>query len=58
MDINLFRGILTVILLVLFIGLCIWVFSKKRKKQYEDAAKMALDNREAKHSKEEVSRDE
>lgn len=57
MDINLFRGILTVILLVLFIGLCLWVFSKKRKKQYEDAAKMALDSDHSEKERE-VNRNE
>ena len=57
MDINLIRGILTVVLLVLFIGLCIWVFSKKRKKQYEDAAKMALDSHHS-EKKQEVNRNE
>lgn len=52
MDINMFRGILTIVLLVLFIGLCFTVFSKKRKKQYEDAAKMALDNEGTEKNKE------
>jgi cytochrome c oxidase cbb3-type subunit 4 len=57
MDMNLFRGIMTVILLVLFIGLCIGVFSKRKKKQYEDAAKMALDSDHSK-KEQEVNRDE
>ncbi|PXF63422.1 cbb3-type cytochrome oxidase subunit 3 [Kangiella spongicola] len=57
MDMNLFRGILTVILLVLFVGLCIWIFSRKRKKQYDDAAKMALDSHHS-DKKQEVKRDE
>ena len=43
MDINLFRGIMTLIIMLLFIGLCIWVYSKKRKPMYEQAARMALD---------------
>ncbi|AOE50602.1 cbb3-type cytochrome oxidase subunit 3 [Kangiella sediminilitoris] len=57
MDINLIRGILTVILLVLFIGLCFWVFSKKRKSQYEEASKMALEEN-ASIKNNEVKRDE
>lgn len=44
MDINIFRGIMTLIIMLLFIGLCIWVYSKKRKPMYEDAAHMALDD--------------
>lgn len=44
MDINIFRGIMTLIIMLLFIGLCIWVYSKKRKPMYDDAARMALDD--------------
>lgn len=44
MDMNIFRGIMTLIIMLLFIGLCIWVYSKKRKPMYEDAARMALDD--------------
>ncbi|HEY9031940.1 MAG TPA: cbb3-type cytochrome c oxidase subunit 3 [Kangiella sp.] len=44
MDINIFRGVMTLIIMLLFIGLCIWVYSKKRKPMYEDAARMALDD--------------
>lgn len=43
MDINIFRGVMTLIIMLLFIGLCIWVYSKKRKPMYEQAARMALD---------------
>ncbi len=42
MDINLFRGIETALLLVLFIGLVIWVYSKKRKSSFDEAAQMPL----------------
>lgn len=43
MDINIFRGVMTLIIMVLFIGLCIWVYSKKRKPMYDQAARMALE---------------
>ncbi|MBD3652883.1 cbb3-type cytochrome c oxidase subunit 3, partial [Kangiella sp.] len=43
MDINIFRGVMTLIIMLLFIGLCIWVYSKKRKPMYDQAARMALD---------------
>ncbi len=42
MDIGLFRGLVTALLLVLFIGLCFWVFSKKRKADYEAASRLPL----------------
>lgn len=50
MDINIFRGVMTLIIMLLFIGLCIWVYSKKRKPMYEDAARMALDDDDKKSS--------
>ena len=40
MDINLFRGIVTAIMLVLFIGVCIWAYSRKRRKDFEEAANL------------------
>lgn len=40
MDMNLFRGIITVILLVAFIGLWIWAWSSKRRKQFDEAANL------------------
>jgi cytochrome c oxidase cbb3-type subunit 4 len=43
MDINTLRGIETAILLVLFIGLVFWVYSKKRKSTFDEAARMPLE---------------
>jgi len=37
-DINLFRGIYTVVLFATFIGLWIWAWSGKRKKEFDEAA--------------------
>ncbi len=34
------RGIETALLLVLFIGLVIWVYSKKRKSSFDEAANL------------------
>ncbi|NVJ61400.1 MAG: cbb3-type cytochrome c oxidase subunit 3 [Gammaproteobacteria bacterium] len=42
MDMNTFRGLETVALLVLFIGLVIWAYSSKRKKDFDEAANMPL----------------
>ena len=38
MDINDLRGISTFLLLVGFIAICIWAYSPKRKKRFDDAA--------------------
>ena len=40
MDINDLRGISTLLLFIAFIGLCIWAWSGKRKKAFEEAANL------------------
>lgn len=40
MDINDLRGIGTALVLVAFIGLCFWAYSKKRKKTFDEAAQL------------------
>ncbi len=44
MDMGTVRGLLTAILLVLFIGLVAWTWSRKRKPEYDEAAKMPLND--------------
>ena len=43
MDIGDLRGLTTGILLVLFLGLCAWAWSRKRKKDFDEAARLPLD---------------
>lgn len=38
MDINTFRGLITLLLLVVFIGIWAWAWSRKRKKDFDEAA--------------------
>ncbi len=40
MDINDLRGLSTAFLMVAFISLCCWAFSKKRKKAFDEAANL------------------
>ena len=60
MDINTFRGISTVILLVIFIGFLFWAFSRKRNKAFSEAEMLPFDDETIKQIKEkrEVSTDE
>lgn len=44
MDIGTFNGIVTGILLVLFIAGSAWVFSRKRQPEFDAAARLALDD--------------
>jgi len=40
MDINDLRGLSTAFLMVAFIALCCWAFSKKRKQAFDEAANL------------------
>jgi cytochrome c oxidase cbb3-type subunit 4 len=43
MTIGMFRGIVTGTLLVLFISLAIWAWSKARREQFDAAARLPLE---------------
>ena len=36
-------GIVTAILIVLFVGVCVWAYSPRRRKQFDAAARTPLD---------------
>ncbi len=40
MDINLLRGLITVLSLLVFIGIVVWVYGKDRRQQFEEAANL------------------
>jgi cytochrome c oxidase cbb3-type subunit IV len=44
MDINTFRGIVTGVLLVLFLWLIVWAWSKARRADFDAAARLPLDD--------------
>ena len=44
MDINVFRGIVTGVLLGLFVWLVIWAWSKSRKPAFDEAARLPLED--------------
>lgn len=39
-----FNSILTLVLFLVFLGIVIWAWSSKRKKQFEEAARLPLDD--------------
>jgi cytochrome c oxidase cbb3-type subunit 4 len=49
MDIGTFRGVITVVLMMLFIALVVWAFSRRRKKDFDEAARLPLEEDEAAH---------
>ncbi len=46
MDINDLRGLSTLFLMIAFIGLCFWAYSKKRKTTFDDAANIPFADEE------------
>ncbi|MBT8089223.1 MAG: cbb3-type cytochrome c oxidase subunit 3 [Gammaproteobacteria bacterium] len=43
MDMNDLRGILTAVIFFAFIGICIWAWSSRRKKDFEATAALPLE---------------
>jgi cytochrome c oxidase cbb3-type subunit 4 len=43
-DIQTFRGVMTAILMVLFIALVFWAYSRRRRDDFEEAAQLPLDD--------------
>lgn len=43
MDINTFRGLITLVLMLSFVGLWIWAWSKRRHKDFEESAALPLE---------------
>ena len=43
MDVNLLRGLLTAGLFTLFVGLCFWAWSDRRRADFESAAQIPLE---------------
>ena len=46
MDINDLRGLSTAFLMVTFIGMCFWAYSRKRKKSFDEAANLPFADEE------------
>jgi len=42
MDIGIVRGLLTAVILILFVGIGIWTFSRKRHEDFDAASRMPL----------------
>jgi cytochrome c oxidase cbb3-type subunit IV len=46
MDLGMFRGLITGTLLVLFIALVVWAWSRSRREQFDAAARLPLEDSE------------
>lgn len=46
MDINTLRGLATILVMIVFIGICLWAFSSRKKKDFDDAANLPFEDDE------------
>ena len=44
MDLDFFRTVMTVAAFLTFVGIVAWAYSARRKRHYEEASRMALDD--------------
>lgn len=47
MDINDLRSIMTVVFFAIFVAIVVWAFSPGRKKEFDEAARLVMDNDDA-----------
>ena len=40
MDINTLRGFSTILVMIVFLGICLWAYSGSKKKDFDDAANL------------------
>ena len=50
MDINTWRGISTIVVMIAFLAICWWAFAPRRKKRFDDAANLPFAD-EPQHSR-------
>jgi cytochrome c oxidase cbb3-type subunit IV len=43
MDMNVFHGVLTAVLMALFVGLVVWAYGRGRRDEFSAAARMPLE---------------
>jgi cytochrome c oxidase cbb3-type subunit 4 len=58
MDINDLRGLSTLALLIVFISLCVWAYSSKRKKSFDEAANLPFADEEQDQDAQQREREE
>jgi len=44
MDLTSVRAVLTVVMLVVFVGIVMWAYSSRRKQEFDEAARSVLDD--------------
>jgi cytochrome c oxidase cbb3-type subunit 4 len=58
MDINTLRGLSTILVMIVFVGICLWAYSSSKKKDFDDASNLPFaDDEIAKRSLKETERE-
>ena len=50
MDAGTLRGLFTVLMLLIFVGIFLWAYSKNRKQAFDEAARLPLEDDDALNS--------
>lgn len=54
MDYGLLQGIWTILVMIFFLGVVVWAWSRKRKKEFDDAAMIPFREDNDENSKEQI----
>ncbi|EKE76802.1 CcoQ/FixQ family Cbb3-type cytochrome c oxidase assembly chaperone [Gallaecimonas xiamenensis] len=53
MDYGTFRGVITLVILLLFVGIAVWAWSARRQKDFEEAANLVFSDEDTPDDKQE-----
>ncbi len=46
MDINTLRGLSTILVMIVFVGICLWAYNSKKKSDFDEASNLPFDDEE------------
>ena len=46
MDINTLRGLSTILVMIVFVGICLWAYNSKKKQDFNEASQLPFEDEE------------
>ncbi|MDX1452206.1 MAG: cbb3-type cytochrome c oxidase subunit 3 [Oleiphilaceae bacterium] len=46
MDINTLRGLSTILVMIVFVGICLWAYNSNKKKDFDEASNLPFEDDE------------
>lgn len=46
MDINTLRGLSTILVMIVFVGICLWAYNSKKKQDFDEASQLPFEDEE------------